>query len=356
MYKVMKRGRKKYNIQTKARRTHFDFHQYWNISYTERYSDGSEKDFKTFIRAKSYSLAKNLLKRRLKEDDPKIKIKAIQGFMFHKDYKSDTGKKLGLKEWDQIKNSAFPNSSNTVFKFHIPRPDWKSNRFNATNHEHLKTIGFKKGDQNWSTIHRKGKSLPLELRQGKIWVGYEWREWDKHEMQEVKKRLISALVLHNNNRSNAAKELGMGRNTLYKLMNRITGIDWDKEYPITRPAPPRVPTEQRSKTQKRVMRERMAKGEVPFGNLSKEQESRKRRNAKETFKRRREERLNNFIPLAKEALSKSNNLRGEAADIMGIKRSYFSKMLSQTRDRVDWDKEFPNNFSAARFSKNENSN
>ena len=66
--------------------------------------------------------------------------------------KSKITKTLGLKEWEQIKNSAFPNSSNTVFKFHVPRPDWKSNRFNATNYEQLKGIGFKKGKDNWSML------------------------------------------------------------------------------------------------------------------------------------------------------------------------------------------------------------
>ena len=340
----MKRGRKKLNIQTKARRKHFSFHQYWNISYTERYVDGSEKDFKTFIRAKSYVLAKDVLTRRLKEDDPNIKLKAIQGFMFHNDYKSDTGKTLGLKEWEQIKNSAFPNSSNTVFKFHVPRPDWKSNRFNATNYEQLKGIGFKKGKDNWSTIHRKGKSLPYELRQGKIWVGHEWRDWDKHEMEEVKKRIISALILHNNNRSKAAVELGLNRNSLYKLMSRITGVNWGEEYPITRPTPPRVPTKQRSATQRRVMNEKMEGGYIPFSDLTEEQESRKRRNIKETFRKKREKRLNEFIPLAKKALSECGNSRSKAADMIGIKRSHFSKMMAQTKHVVNWSKDFPSNY------------
>jgi DNA-binding protein Fis len=340
----MKRGRKKHNIQTKARRKHFDFHQYWNISYTERYSDGTEKDFKTFIRAKSYALAKDVLKRRIKEDDPSIKLKAIQGFMFHNNYKSDTGKTLGIEEWEQIKNSAFPNSSNTVFKFHVPRPDWKSNRFNATNHEHLKTIGFKKGDENWSTIHRKGKSLPYELREGKIWVGHEWREWDKHEMEDTKKRIISALILHGNNRTAAAKDLGINRNSLYKLMRRITGVDWNKEYPIVRLAPPIIPTEQRSAIQKKVMAKKMESGYIPFSHLTEEQEAKKRLSIKETFRKKREKKLNEFIPLAKKALSECENSRSKAADMMGIKRSYFSKMMRQTKHIVNWSKDFPNNY------------
>lgn len=340
----MKRGRKKLNIQTKARRQHFNFHQYWNISYTERYIDGTEKDFKTFIRAKSYALAKDVLTRRLKEDDPDIKLKAVQGFMFHNNYKSDTGKTLGIEEWEQIKNSAFPNSSNTIFKFNVPRPDWKSNRFNSTDHEHLKTIGFKKGKDNWSTIHRKGKSLAYELREGKVWVGYEWRDWDKHEMEDVKKRVISALILHNNNRSKAAKELGMNRNSLYKLMSRIVGVDWNEEYPIVRLPPPRVSKEQRSATQKRVMAEKMKTGYIPFSNLTEEQKIKKSKNLKATWEKRRIKKLNEFIPLAKKALANCNNSRSKAANMIGIKKGLFSKMMAQTKHLVNWSKDFPNNY------------
>lgn len=335
-------GRKKRNIQWKFRRMHFDSHRYWQISYTEKYPDGTEKDYRTFVRSKSYKQAKKILQMRLEEDEPNIKLKAIQGFMFHSDYRNDAGKKLGLKEWDQIRSSAFPNSSNTIFKFHVPRPEWKSNRFNATNYDQLKSIGFKKGEENWSTIHRKGKTLPFELRKGKIWTGHEWKDWDKHEMEKAKKRVISALILHDNNRTAAAQELGMHRNRLYKLMNRIVGVDWDTEYPIIRKAPPLIPKEQRSLLQKKAMAKRMANGEIPFGSLTEDQKRRKRENINKAFRRKREARLNDFIPKAKKALVACGNSRSKAADQLGIKRSYFSKMMIQTSDQVNWAEEFPN--------------
>ena len=163
-------------------------------------------------------------------------------------------------------------------------------------------------------------------------------------MEEVKKRIISALILHNNNRSKTAVELGLNRNSLYKLMSRITGVNWGEEYPITRPSPPRVPTEQRSATQKRVMNEKMESGYIPFSDLTEEQESRKRRNIKETFRKKREKRLNEFIPLAKKALSECDNSRSKAADMIGIKRSHFSKMMAQTKHVVNWSKDFPSNY------------
>ena len=84
----MKRGRKKSNTQTKARKTVFSVVQPWIIYFTERYSDSSEKDFFTFIKARSFDSAKNILKEKSKEDDESIKIKAVQGFLLHKNYKN----------------------------------------------------------------------------------------------------------------------------------------------------------------------------------------------------------------------------------------------------------------------------
>ena len=339
-----KRGRKPRGLQAKFRRETFSTHQYWNITYTERYSHGEEKDFRIFIRAKSYKSAKQILLLRLQEDDPKIKLKAVMGFMFHKDYKSDNGKRLGLKEWQQIRDAAFPNVSNTLFKLFLPRPEWKSNRFNATDVEHLKTIGFKTGDENWSKIHRKGKTLPIHEREGKIWVGHEWVEWDKGDMERTKNRIISALILHNNVRKKAAKELGIDRNPLYRIMSRVKGIDWSKEYPCEKNKPPRVPREQRSATQKRVMKERMAQGHVPFSHLTEEQKQKKYEAMCAAFKNKREKFTNEFVPKAKEALSLNNNSRKLAADHLGMKRPLFSKWLNKTKHIVNWSKEYPNSY------------
>tara|TARA_B100002019_G_scaffold12262_1_gene9913 strand:+ start:7535 stop:8617 length:1083 start_codon:yes stop_codon:yes gene_type:complete len=355
-----KRGRKSKSLQAKFRAKNFQFHQYWNISYTERYGNGEEKDFKTFIRAKSFQSAKEILKLRLMEDDPDIKVKALQGFMFHKEYKTDHGKKLGTKEWEEIRSAAFPNPSNTLFKLFVPRPSWKSNRYNATDYEHLKKIGFQKGQENWVSKNRKGKSLALELREGKIWTGHEWIDWDKQDMERIKKRMMAALILHNNVRCKACKEIGVSRNSFQKLMKRVSGVDWAKDFPPPKPIPPRVPREQRSETQKRVMKKRQEAGYIPFAGLTEEQQKKKIRNNVATWAKRRESMLKEFIPKAKAALSKYNNSRSKAAKMLGMKPSLFSKRLNQTKDKVDWSTEYPNPHvkklckKTGRFVKNEN--
>lgn len=336
---------KKKSLQPQFRKKVFDYNQYWQLSFTEKYEDGSELDFKTIIKAKSYYLAKKILKERVNEDDSKTKVKAIQGFMFHSGYKSQYGRKLTLERWNHIRNASFPNISNTLFKYPVPRPEWKSNRFNATNHEHLKTIGFKSGDENWSRIHRKGKFLAPHLKAGKIWTGGSWISWDKADMERIKNNIIAALIKHDNNRSKAAEEMGIHRNQMYKLMNRITGVNWQLEFPVTRKAPPPIPTKQRSEIQKKVMRKKMEQGFVPFSNLTEEDEAKRFKNMKASFKKAKESRFTKFVDQAKKALSQCNNSRKDAAKLLGISVNALSKSMTKTKHLIDWQSEFPSKYS-----------
>jgi hypothetical protein len=219
------------NIQAKYRREVFNVHQYWNINYTEKYFNGVEKDFKTFIKAKSYESAKEILGKRLLQEDPSIKVKAVQGFMFHKNYKNTFNIKLRTKEWEQIRSASFPNENDVLYKHEVPRAPGKSNRFNKTDMKHIRAIGFKGGKKNWSHLHRKGKTLPIKDREGMIYKGH-WIPWNKDLMKKTRQQLIHAFIKTNGNRSKAAKHLGISRNKLYDLMAKFPAIDWNTEYPI----------------------------------------------------------------------------------------------------------------------------
>lgn len=272
-YFQMKKG--KY-CQKEFRNTVFNFDQYWIISYTEIYQDKSEKDYKTFIKSKSYDLAKNILKSKLLEGD--VKIKSLQGFMLHKDYKRSIGegisRRLDLEDWDQIKKCAYPNENDFLFKYETQRPKGYSNRFNKTNYEHLETIGFKSGPNNYSTIHRKGKHLAIEKRIGKKWNGAKWIDWDKEEMLRTEKRIIEALEISKNNRKAASLSLNMGRTQLYKVMKRIHPLSWwNENFPYERVLP-KISKERRSEIQKKVMKKRAEQGIKPFC-LTEEQEKKK---------------------------------------------------------------------------------
>ena len=337
-------SKKSQSIQKEFRNTVFQYHQYWSIAYTEKYADGSEKDFTTFIKAKSYALAKHLLVARLKESDPQVKIKSIQGFMMHKDFKPRIKNKLGVKEWEQIRSASFPNIHNVIFKHETPRPEGYSNRFNRTNHDHIKTIGFKKGESNWSAVHRKGKVRAQEDRVDYIYKG-KWVKWDKALKEHTLQKILEALGKHHNNRSRAAKSLGYSRHKFYSLMGKFPEINWAKDYPPPVSVPPKIPSAQRSATQKRIMAERMKSGEIPFSHITAAQEVKRRANIAATHKKQRKERLDHWEPRIREALSECNNSRREAAGLLGIKYSYLFRLMGQLRHGVNWSREYPNCFS-----------
>jgi len=300
----------KNNSQAEYRRTTFPSAQYWNLNYTERYSSGAEKDFKTIVFAKSYLLAVHILKTRLQEDDSTIKVKALQGFMFHKGYHSNSNGRLGIKEWEQIRSSSFPNENNVLFKIEIPRAEGKTNRFNRTDLTLLKSIGFKKGESNWATRNRKGKTLPIEERAHKIWKG-RWVEWDPSLRQAAKNKLIEALVKSGNNRTHTAKYLGIQRNCLYKLFLKFSEVDWKSDYPP--PSPPR-----------------------PHSGYKRAQS--------ETL-------LRDMVPKLDEALSKSGGRRAKAAESLNLSPSVFSKLLRSTKDKIDWYSKYPSKFANKKYVK-----
>lgn len=330
--------------QAHYRRTTFKSGQYWNINYTERYATGNEKDFKTIILAKSYELAIHILRSRLEEDDPNIKIKAVQGFMFHKTYHSATNGRLGIKEWEQIRKSAFPNENNFLFKVEIPREEGKTNRFNKTDYAHLKSIGFSKGESNWSKRNRKGKVLPLGERTHKIWKGH-WVPWNPSLRQATKDKLVEALLKNNNNRSKAAKYLGVHRNKIYKLFKKFPEIDWRQEYPPP-PPPGASKGENHSKVMRASMKRRMENGEVPFSFKDPIKSEKKRvENLKKSKKAKRDSQLKFMTPKIDEALKEAEGSRKKAAKILNLSISAFGKLLRATRNRINWYKKYPSKFS-----------
>jgi len=330
--------------QYKYRRTTFSTVQYWNINYTEVDPTGKETDYKVFIKAKSYPEAKRFLKKRLESQDPPATAKSIQGFMFHEKYKNASNRKLGVKEWEQIRSAAFPNFNNVLYKLEVPRDPEKTNRFNTTDYERMREIGFKKGKENWSVKNTKGKSLPPAERHGMIYRG-KWIKWDKEEMKATRQEIINALILNDGNRMKAAKYMKVSRHKFYDLMAKFPEVDWNKEYPPPRPfVNSTAPSfEVRSKAQKKSMKKRMAEGFKPF-DLSPEQEATRVENIKACSKTKKEAYIEEMLPKVKDALSRHSNHRRKAAEDVGMTCDQFSKFLSKTKHLVNWAQDYPSPF------------
>ena len=248
-----------------------------------------------------------------------------------------------MADWENVKNASFPNINNFLFKKETKRPEGYSNRFNKTDYEHLRTIGFKSGEENWSKQHRKGKFLPLNKREGKKWTGDKWVQWDKDEMRKTKNQIIDALIQNDNNRKKAASYLKIGRTTLYRLMYRCAKMEWwNENFPVSRPIPPRVSREERSATQSRVMLQRKAEGKVIF-QKNEEQEAKRLRNLKAKLNEQARQYRESLVPIIKDSLSKNNNKRAQAARSINVKPPTYRKWMRMTQHLVDWAKEYPVN-------------
>lgn len=225
----VKKGRRPKNIQAKWRKTHFSFDQYWQAHFTIKFDDGSEKDFKSIIKARSAKLAKNILKSKIQSDHPGSKLKSDLFFMLHKNAEINQHI-LTVEDWCDVKKCSFPNEVNILFKYFSPRPEGYTNRFNAQSSPHVKT-GFMKGADA-----RRKQSEKKYSKKEKAHLIYDGKlkPWPKQEREALKEKVIIALKLHNNNRSKAAKYLGFTTSRpLKKLMiEKFIEINWDKEFPI----------------------------------------------------------------------------------------------------------------------------
>ena len=345
--------RHKKNLQQKLRLKKFNYHQYWDVLYIEDYKDGSHKTFATIIKAKSSELVKKIIKQKVGEDIDGAKVKFLQLNMFHKDYSSKKYGKLSLEQWSNIRNAAFPNMLNALHKKHIPELDClrDKRRQNLKYQQELRgpedVIGFKKGKNNWSSLNRSKEALPKDKRSGKVWTGGCWVDWDSDDMERTKNSIINALIVNDNVRMKAAEYLGMNRDVLRRLMLRIPDVDWDKDYPPPKPfenVNRNLTQEQRkaiSERMKKVMKERMEKGENPFSHFSKEELSKIRAKAHATSSQRRQQTIKSNIPIIKEALLKNGNIRRRAALYLGKSEKWLKYWMDSSNDIVNWDKNYP---------------
>jgi hypothetical protein len=208
-------------------KTLFQYDQYWSIHYTE-YNDLniSGKDYKTIIRSRSAELAKDILRKKVSEDNKGSKVKALRLFMLHKD-SIINDLSLNLKDWSCIKKCSFPNEVNTIFRFEVCRPKGYTNRFNKMNQGSNPNNGFKKGHAKFSF-----PSYTMEEKSRMLWKRGKWHPWPESERQAFKQKIIFALKSNNNNRGKAANYLGIHVRYFQKLLkDKFIEVDWRKEYP-----------------------------------------------------------------------------------------------------------------------------
>lgn len=332
-----KRGKRPKSNQYKFRRTTFPFHQYWNISYTERFSNLEEQDFSVFIKAKSYDLAKKILREKVAEDNPGNKAIAIQGYMFHKDYKTMNARKLTFQKWELIRSASFPNIHNILYKHRKPRAKGKLTRWHYPS-SHLSPYCYKKGHLSFTA----NKFKKIIVKSGKLLVSDEWVEQKSFDFTAIKKAIIDALIANNNMRTESAVQLGIDRSVLNKWMKRIKDVNWQKEYPPQKQIPPILSREDRLKMQAQSKCKHKKYGATSLPRCL-EVEEKRLLNSRIAQAKKADAYRRSLVPKIADALSVSNNVRAQAAKYLGVNPSTFKGWLARTKYLVDWANEYPSN-------------
>jgi len=218
-------GRKQRHIQYKLLKTTFSYDQYWSISYTQVFEDRFEKDYKSIVKARSAELARNILHAKINEDHPNSKLKSVTIVMLrHKGYINKL--KLNIEDWEHIKNCAFPNLANHLFKYESTRPAGYKNR--CSNHIPLnKSKRFTKG--NSSSVREK---ISDKQKSVMIFQSGKWVPWRSSERNALKSKIILALKFNKNNRTRTAEFMGISPRKLSSLMKeKFIEVDWAKDFP-----------------------------------------------------------------------------------------------------------------------------
>ncbi len=113
--KSYRKAKKKESTKLDSKKT-FPYSQYWKVSYSCLFPKGNSIKFKSVIIARSEANAKKFLFKKIKEDTPDLEVSGIRISMFDKSTLI-RGKKISTLNWLDIKNSAFPNELNVLFKY-----------------------------------------------------------------------------------------------------------------------------------------------------------------------------------------------------------------------------------------------
>ena len=102
-------------MKTKSNKK-IEYDVYWNVSFTQSSNIKNKTNYKSIIKARSESLCKKILVKKITDDYPGVTLTNIRIRELHKK-SSINGLRLDIKDWECIRKCAFPNIINNLFKY-----------------------------------------------------------------------------------------------------------------------------------------------------------------------------------------------------------------------------------------------
>ncbi|NDB29754.1 hypothetical protein EB151_09415 [archaeon] len=102
--------------QAKSKDIQYKYDQYYYIKYSLSFRFSPTKKYVSVVKARSASLAKEIVKLKLSRDykDSNCKIHSVRMFSQQSSFQR---RRLSMSDWQNIRTCAFPNISDHLFKY-----------------------------------------------------------------------------------------------------------------------------------------------------------------------------------------------------------------------------------------------
>ena len=330
--------------QKKSRQQKFSSDRYWCVSYTEKDIHGAERDFKTFIKAQSAQLAKEILERRLKEDEEFSRILGPIVSLVHKKWNIRAFcKPLTITQWAAIRALSFPNDRNKVFKFEKLRQKGQVNRFNTKPQKLSKErkIELREMAKDLGKTYIKNSFKPLcpelieecshpdYVKTYKRRKGFASFDNESHTTKELA-YLKDLMGRCGGNIQYAADISGVTRNVMYRALKRFDDkVEWRKEYPLTYTRP--VPNSMACPKARKKLSESLKKSghKPPPVTKGTPQYDKWKKTITSTWKKKKAKNLSQWKKKVTEALRENNHHRQNTAASLGISVGYMNELMTR---------------------------
>jgi DNA-binding protein Fis len=322
----------KSNIQNKYRFKKFSSNQYWVVHFSEMLGGKLLGNYRTVIKARSGEMAKEILLKRISEENENIKLISILFYFFHKGFSRFSGVKLSssISTWDHIRKISFPNEFNKIFKL---KKDKK--------YSYLHPMG--RGEQRPSkelnneriarlkkfSDKKRGCVLPKSPEAKKRFGENSYVSLKDLTFKGMETKFLKGLMKKNKgNKSACGDELGIGSSAFRRYLQKFDGVDWNKEYPLTGTRERKKNTEAQRIGHIEAVKTLKSRGHKFFNFKNKEEVLNKAKKTRaKTWRKKKEENLKKIKTPFLDALRKNNFHQIRTSEELGMSVAWVSNVI-----------------------------
>tara|TARA_B110000196_G_scaffold317461_1_gene330660 strand:+ start:4904 stop:6118 length:1215 start_codon:yes stop_codon:yes gene_type:complete len=322
----------KSNVQNKHRFKKFSSNQYWVVHFSEMLGGELLGNYRTLIKARSGELAKEILLKRISEENKDIKIISILFYFFHKGFSRFSGVKLNssISTWDHIRKISFPNEFNKIFKlekykkYSYLHPMGRGEQHVSKELNNARIARLKKFSDK-----KRGCVLPKSPEAKKQFGKKTYVSLRDISFKKIEIKFLKGLMKKNKgNKSACGDELGICSSGFRRYLKKFDEIDWDKEYPLTGTRVRRKHTEAQRLGHIEAVKTLKSRGFKFFNFKNKEEILNKAKKTRaKTWRRKKEENLKKIRTPFLNVLRKNNFHQIRTSEELGMSIAWVSNTI-----------------------------